>query len=944
MSSRVLSLALKINADASGLKLDPVEKALQRLGQETDKVTAVFDKFAGTSEVAARAQEQTAKAISDLTEARRTGAITAQQFAEQFEAIANAANAEASALQRAAQITEANLTPLERYDRSLAELNEQLNAGRISQETYSRAVEGSAKGLTDAERAARGLAVQQNVIEQSASKTTLKFNELSGVFAALPGPLGNVAGRISGLASAGEGLSRIFAGGLSQGVSTLGSSVAALVNPFTLAAAGIAGFGAAAASIVNGLTALEDRVENLGNIADKLGVSFGFIQTLDEAARRSGTSIDAVSAAFGRLQKSVLGVDEESKSAQKALAQIGVTAEELQRLSPEEQYRRIGSALAEIEDPARRTATATALFGRAGADLLPFFRNLQGAAVDVERFGAALSDADRGQIDQLGASFDEVFVALRGLGQSVLVPFSGLVEGVAKSFSGLINVVRVLSDAFLRTFRPVLDGLGFVFGEVGNAVNGIIGVFEGFFTTAERSAQSAATVQKAVSEATKIDDAPARRYAEAVGQINTNLQQAFREASKFGEQGLNAARVYSATVAKLRDEFAQKIIGEETFKLQVEQATAAYEEQIGVVRQLAEEAKRRAQAEIDAVDRLIEASQRAIRVQQQFAGDEARANAADNLLRINDEFARVEQRIAEARRLGDQATVNALTNRLALLDQAAAKEEDIVSGQAAAREAATRAAAEDAKRREQQNRQIAERRLQIEKEVEQQIAAERDRVNQFVNNQLALAQFGGNQQRLEAARRVAEIEREIARVQQEIQAARDAGNQAAANAGVARIAQLDQVAAKERDIANGRAEIEDRLRQQREQAIEAERQAAAQFQKAVEQQQQAASQQAQAQQKAFEEQARAAAAEAERQERRIRALNSIGQQSVSVGDIRSTEGARQFIQAAAGAFDPNLAELRTQTKLLRQAVANSGALRFLEQGIGTTIQFLGGGA
>ena len=63
-------------------------------------------------------------------------------------------------------------------------------------------------------------------------------------------PLGSIAGRISGLSSASEGLSRIFAGGLSQGITSLGASVSALVNPFTLAVGGIAAFGAAASATV----------------------------------------------------------------------------------------------------------------------------------------------------------------------------------------------------------------------------------------------------------------------------------------------------------------------------------------------------------------------------------------------------------------------------------------------------------------------------------------------------------------------------------------------------------------------------------------------------------------------------------------------------------------------------------------------------------------------
>ncbi len=482
--ANLLSLALKINADASGLNLTPVEKALRQLGEETDKVSGIFDKFTGTSEAAARAQEQTAQALQALIEARRAGSVTATQFAEDFEKIRDAATQEAAALQRAAQITEANLTPLERYDRQLAELNQQLQAGRISQETYGRAVEGAAKGLSDAERAARGLAVQQKAIDNSATSTTLKFNELSGVFSALPGPLGNIAGRISGLASAGEGLSRIFAGGLTQGFSSLVGSVTALINPFTAALAGIAAFGAAAVSVARGLIDLEDRVENLGNIADKLGVSFEFIQSLEESARRSGTSIDAVSAAFGRLQKSVLGVDEESKAAQKALSEIGVTAQELQTLSPEEQYQRIGRALAEIEDPARRTATATALFGKSGADLIPFFNNLPGAADDIERFGRVLTELDRGRIDAFGASLDQLSVAGQGLGQSLLVPFAGLGEGIATALAEITAGITAIVDPIGRILEPVLTQIGrnieFLGTQIGNVGRVIGAVFEPF--------------------------------------------------------------------------------------------------------------------------------------------------------------------------------------------------------------------------------------------------------------------------------------------------------------------------------------------------------------------------------------------------------------------------------------------------------------------------------
>lgn len=444
--ANVLSLALKINADASGLKLDPVSKALRQLGEETDKVSSIFDKFTGTSEAADRAQQQTASTLQSLISARKAGTISAQEFAEKFSDVKVAAEAEAKALERAAQITEQNISPTQRYENTLAELDAQLKAGRISQETYDAAA-GKARQTLEGSADAAG-------------KQALKFNELSGIFAALPGPLGDIAGRISGLTSAGEGLSRVFSGGLSAGFSSIGSALSSLVNPFTIAAAGVAAFGAAATAVVSGLTNLEDRVEKLGNTADKLGTSFEFVQVLDEAARRSGTSIDTVSAAFGRLQVNLLGVDEESKKAQTALNTLGIEADDLRKLAPEEQYKLISAAIAEIEDPAKRSATAAQLFGKSGSELLPFFKELKPAAADMERFRATISDIDKSRIEGLGGAFDAVFVSLRGLGQNLLTPFAGLVDGVATVIAEVIGAITRSIEPFLDAITPALDAVG----------------------------------------------------------------------------------------------------------------------------------------------------------------------------------------------------------------------------------------------------------------------------------------------------------------------------------------------------------------------------------------------------------------------------------------------------------------------------------------------------
>lgn len=532
-----LGVQFTANANGMTRGLSQVDRQLQNLGKAANDATRLFDTFASSSSAAAAAQQQVATDIGFLTSAFRTGQITAEEYATNLRDIVGSAQEQAAAFAdgarvtqqvataeerraaelqkldallaagaiteqtysravadasgakdeaaaaekqyaadqaRAAQIIEANLTKEERANRdyaaSLAELDRLRDAGLIGEQDYAKAVQRSADSYASAIIAANKYG---ETVEGSGDAGVLKFNELSGVLSAIPGPIGNVAGRLSGLASAGEGLGRVFGGGITQGLTSIGASVAQIVNPFTVGLAAVAAFGAGATAVARGLTDLEDRVENLGNIADKLGVSFEFIQVLEESANRSGTSIDSVSAAFGRLQKSVLGVDEESKAAQKALAEIGVTSEQLAALSPEEQYRLIGTSLAGIEDPAKRTATAIALFGKAGADLIPFFNNIAGAERDISRLGGSLSALDRRRIDEFGAGLDALGVASSRLGELLLVPFVGLGEGITQGSAEFLGGVNAIIGPIGDVLEPALSGLGAAFEIVGTLLGGI---------------------------------------------------------------------------------------------------------------------------------------------------------------------------------------------------------------------------------------------------------------------------------------------------------------------------------------------------------------------------------------------------------------------------------------------------------------------------------------
>ena len=844
---------------------------------------------------------------------------------------------------------------------------------------------GMTKGLSDADKALRKL-------EAQTAAAKLRFNEFTGALAALPGPIGNVAGRISGLASAGEGLSRVFSGGLAAGLSNVGASVAGLVNPFTAGIAIVGGFGAGAVAAARGLAELEDRVEKLGNTADKLGVSFEFIQTLDEAARRSGTSIDAVSSAFGRLAKNVTGVDEESKAARASLANLGIEAADLQTLKPEEQYLLIGERLNAIEDPARRTATAIGLLGKTGADLLPFFRSIGGAADDMSRFGV-LTAGQRGQIDEFGASMDRLSVATKNAGNQIYASFAPAGETIANSLAEAVGAIaeyqkqaneatrladeqaKIGSELRRRATEEELAAL-----KIGVPAEKIIEIQTAWTADGrpvpyeEQRRQLEELTRDRQAQISVQDDAPTQEVLKTLAEIDKNLSAAIEGSAKFGEIGFNAAIKYQDALAKVKAEFDAGFFNEATFRRETERAGQIFRDELARIQESATLG-----IQIDTA------------AQQTLAGLNAEL---DKAIRGAEQFGREGFNAA----LDFQTKIDELRQRF---EAGIINEEALKQGVAAANGEYDKQIDKIKKVQEGQVRLIENDKSRIDgllrstdatTRIEEDLAVVAREIERTAAAQAAAREAGDQQSAAAATARIAQLDQLQAKLAENIQAAEqgfgeqgfgqaferinqqlgglaekalefgDAGQaafltlqegvaaaQQQARDGILNQEALDrQIAIQQKafeqelknidEAAQARARAADdadRVNEQRQQEIA---KAQDDQQKAQQQYQQAV---AQEQARVIEERRKAEEAEFNRQQNRLRELNTLGARSVQTADVRTQEGAALVIGLAAEAQDPNLIEARQQSKLLRQI--NQSILNTVSGAIGrpVTIGVLG---
>ncbi len=139
-----------------------------------------------------------------------------------------------------------------------------------------------------------------------------------------------------------------------------------------------------------------ETIASYQDLSEKIGDTASNISRLTAAATISGTAFDTIAAASVKLTATLSKQDEDSKGAAQALRALGLDFNAFRAEAPVKQLGTIADALARFENGAEKTAVAVALFGKSGADLLPFLNDYaedgKRAAVVTDRQAAAADD------------------------------------------------------------------------------------------------------------------------------------------------------------------------------------------------------------------------------------------------------------------------------------------------------------------------------------------------------------------------------------------------------------------------------------------------------------------------------------------------------------------------------------------------------------------------
>ncbi len=183
--------------------------------------------------------------------------------------------------------------------------------------------------------------------------------------------------------------------------------------------------------------------DGIRDVAKEADVSVKSLGTIEAAASRVGAAPDDVAFGLARFNAQLKNVQTGAPEAVAAFKSIGLSAEDLDKLSLSDAVTRVADQIGRLPTAAEKSSAALALFGREGDHLVPVLRELETGQTGLAESSTHLFDTMRDGIRDVA------------LGADVTVKSLGAIEAAANRIGASPDEVA----AGLKSFHAQLEQL-----------------------------------------------------------------------------------------------------------------------------------------------------------------------------------------------------------------------------------------------------------------------------------------------------------------------------------------------------------------------------------------------------------------------------------------------------------------------------------------------------
>jgi hypothetical protein len=186
--------------------------------------------------------------------------------------------------------------------------------------------------------------------------------------------------------------------------------------------------------------------------------------------------------ALQRMTRRLAEASQGTGEAVKAIAELGLSAEDLGKLAPDEQFRMIADAMSKIPSQADRVRLSFKLFDSEGVALVNTLA-LGSKGIDEMRdrlaaLGGTFSEVEANQVARANDALAEIGELVRGLGNRLAITLAPAIEGVANKLTEFVIASGGMTAVVVPAFESLL-ALTDRFIQFGNVIRGVFNVIQG---------------------------------------------------------------------------------------------------------------------------------------------------------------------------------------------------------------------------------------------------------------------------------------------------------------------------------------------------------------------------------------------------------------------------------------------------------------------------------
>lgn len=259
----------------------------------------------------------------------------------------------------------------------------------------------------------------------------------------------------------------------------------------TAVVAGATAIGGAAYKIA---TSTAEQADYIDKLSERTGINREELQRWKHAADQSGVSVDSFKNGIKKMSDVIDDANNGSKTASTSLSRLGLSLDDLNKMSTEEKFNTITAALADMEQGAERNALGNDLLGKSYTEMLPLLNaGSDGMAAlkkeadelgivmseDTVKAGVVLGDTIANDKDAFGGLLNRIGAAAIPLIQQIA---DMIIAGLPKIQALFDKLVPVISSVFERLLPPLFELIQTLFPVLMDLISSLLPPIESIIT------------------------------------------------------------------------------------------------------------------------------------------------------------------------------------------------------------------------------------------------------------------------------------------------------------------------------------------------------------------------------------------------------------------------------------------------------------------------------